>query len=250
MIDLIDECGEDLSTFGFEVQKLSKYNITCNKLFIENSSQSRKLGFDKGHYFILNAPLLPDLMEKHYDILKKEIFDRMYFLCRQNKIKKSGKVLFVGIGNSQIVADSFGVRAVEKIAIQPFKKNNRRFKIMPNVFLNTGLNAYEVIRLVVEAFDIGLVVLFDSLATTSLSRLGCSIQFNDAGLTPGSALNNFGMAINRHSLNVPCISVGVPMMISSKSLGQERDIVLTDKDVEQQLSFLSQLLADVVDELF
>ena len=110
---------------------------------------------------------------------------------------------------------------------------------MPNVFANTGLNAYDVIRLIVEAFDISAVFLFDSLATNCLSRLGTSLQFNDAGLTPGSAMNNFGVAINKQSLHVPCISVGVPMMISSKSFGEKLDVVLTEKDAMEQVFVFS-----------
>lgn len=250
MSDLVDECGQDLSACGYETIELGKFDATCNRLFVQTSSQTKALGFDKGHYFILNAPLLPLLMNEHEKLLKDEILTRLRFLLKQNKIKKSDKVLFVGIGNPQIVADSFGVRAVEKIPISPFKKNNKRFKIMPNVFTNTGLNAYEIIRLVVEAFDISAVMLFDSLATTTLARLGCSIQFNDSGLTPGSAINNFGMPINRHSLNVPCIAVGVPMMISSKSLGAKREVILTDKGVDEQVEFLANLLAQVLDEVF
>lgn len=250
MSDLIDECGQDLSACGYETTELGKFSATCNKLFVQTAAQARSLGFERGHYFILNAPLLPLLMDEHEKLLKDELFTRLRFLLKENKIKKSEKVLFVGIGNPQIVADSFGVRVVEKIPISPFKKSNKRFKIMPNVFTNTGLNAYEIIRLVVEAFDISAVMLFDSLATSSLTRLGCSIQFNDAGLTPGSAMNNFGMSINRHSLNVPCIAVGVPMMISSKSLGEKREVILTDKGVDEQVEFLAELLAQVLDELF
>ena len=100
-----------------------------------------------------------------------------------------------------------------------------------------------------EAFDISAVFLFDSLATDNISRLGCSIQFNDAGLTPGSAMNNFGMAINKSTIGVPCFSVGVPMMISSKDLKAKKNIILTEKDAKEKVEFLSSLIADVIDEL-
>ncbi|MBP3431412.1 MAG: GPR endopeptidase, partial [Clostridia bacterium] len=198
---------------------------------------------------VLNAPKLPLLMEEHTDFLRAEIGYRLSFLMKENKIKKKDRVLFVGIGNPAVPADAFGVKTVEKISIMPFKKKNRIFKIMPNVFLNTGLNAYDVIHLIVEAFDIDTVVLVDSLATKNIARLGTSIQFNDAGLTPGSALNNFGMPINKGTLKVPCICVGVPFMISAKEIGAKRDVFLTDKDVESQVEFLSSLVAEVLDGL-
>lgn len=94
-----------------------------------------------------------------------------------------------------------------------------------------------------------LFFLFDSLATDSISRLGCSIQFNDAGLTPGSAMNNFGMPINKAALNVPCFSIGVPMMISAESLNCQKDIILTEKDVKEKVEFLSDVVAEVIDKV-
>ncbi len=250
MKDLIDECGKDLSAYGYETVPLEKFNATSNKLFIETKEQAQTLGFEKGHYFIINAPLLPLMMQEHKEMLEKEVASRLKFLMKQNKLSKNGKTLFVGIGNPALTADSFGVKAVEKIPLLAFKKNNRRLKLLPNVFSNTGFNAFEIVRLVVEAYDISAVVMFDSLATENISRLGTSLQFNDAGLTPGSAMNNFGSAMNRHTLNVPCIAIGVPMMISSKSLGQKRDIILTDNNVGAQVEFLSLLLAEVIDRLF
>lgn len=249
MIDLIDECGQDLTDCGYETIKLGKFDMTCSKLFVDNKHKAKKLGFDIGHYFILNAPKLSYLMDEHRDLLVAEIGCRLEFLFNQNKIKKKDKILFVGIGNPEILADCFGVFSVNKITIEPYKKNNKIYKIIPNTFSNTGINAYEIIRLIVEAFDISAVILFDSLATTNLGRLGCSIQFNDAGLTPGSAMNNFGMAINKSSLNVPCISIGVPMMISSKVFGAKREIILAEKDVKERLEFLSSVIAEVCESL-
>lgn len=251
MIDLIDETGQDLADCGYESVDLGRYGIVSNKLFVDSAEKSKRLGFDVGHYFVLNAPLLSVIMTEHREILKGEIARRLQFLLKKNKVKKRDKILVVGIGNPDIVADCFGVWTVNKITIQPFKKSNRVFKLVPNTFSNTGFNAYDIIRLVIEAFDIDAVVLFDSLATENISRLGTSIQFNDAGLTPGSAMNNFGKAINKNSLNVPCFAIGVPMMISSRFVGSKlkRDLILTEKDATEKVEFLSTLIAEVFDEI-
>lgn len=250
MSDIIDECGKDLTNCGYETVKLEKYSALASRLFVDSSTKSKQLGFDKGHYFILSAPLLDNLMDKHEKMLFDAISERVKFLLKETKFKKKQKVLFVGIGNPHITADSFGSEVINKIQINPFKKNNNIYKIVPNTFSNTGINAYEMIRLLVEAFDVGLVVLFDSLATANFERLGRSIQFNDAGLTPGSALNNFGMAINKSTLNVPCISFGVPTMINAQSLGQKRDQILTDKDIDAKIDYFSTLVSNVLGELF
>lgn len=248
MIDLIDECGEDLANLGYESVDLGKYGATSCKLFVESKGRAERLGFARGHYFVVNAPMLSELMREHKKMLVEELKTKFEFLLKSHKIKKNDKILFVGIGNPAIMADSFGTKVVDGIEIFPFKKKNRIFKLAPNIFANTGINAYDIIRVIVEAFDISLVVLFDSLATTNLERLGKSIQLNDVGLTPGSALNNFGHAINKQTLNVPCFSVGVPMMISAKSFGEKNDVILTEKDVEEKVVFLSSLVAEVMAE--
>jgi len=247
MLDLIDECGEELAQYGYETIDLGKFGITSSKLVIDSVGKAKKLGFERGHYFIVNAPLLSNLMPEHRPFLEPVIAERLAFVLKANKIKKTQKILLVGIGNPDLMADSLGQKIVNKISFKPYKKNNRIFKIYPNIFANTGINAYDMVRVIVETFDIGVVFLFDTLATKSVSRLGCSIQINDAGLTPGSAMNSFGVPINKNALGVPCISVGVPMMISSRDLGSNIEIVFTEKDVKEKVEFLSSLIAGVFD---
>lgn len=250
MIDLFDEASEDLASCGYETVDLRRFGATCSKLFVDSAGKAKKLGFGRGHYFILNAPKLSYLMDEHRDFLVEQVRQRIDFLFKENKIKKSSRILLVGIGNPSIIPDSFGTRVVEKIEIMPFKKNNRLIKLMPNIFANTGMKAYDVIHLVVAAYDIDAVILFDSLATKNLARLGKSIQFNDAGLTPGSAMNNFGLPINKGVLGVPCLCVGVPMMISSSVFDKKNEeIVLTEKDAEEKVEFLAGLIAQVMDEI-
>ena len=62
-------------------------------------------------------------------------------------------------------------------------------------------------------------------------------------------MNNFGMAINKSTISVPCFSVGVPMMISSKDLKAKPNVILTEKDVKEKVEFLSSLIAEVIDDL-
>ena len=250
MSDIVDECGKELACCDYQMQELDKYGIKVSKLVVDSNARAKSLNFDKGHYFVLTAPLLDNLMDKHFKIIKEAMQERVQFLLKENKFRKNKKVLLVGIGNPSIIADSFGSKVIEKIDICPFKKSNKILKIVPNTFSNTGINAYEMIRLIVEAFDVELVILFDSLATGNFERLGRAIQFNDAGLTPGSALNNFGMPINKSSLNVPCLSFGVPMMINSVDLNQKRELILTEKDAKEKIDFFAEVVSQVIEDIF
>lgn len=251
MLDLVDECGKDLKKCGYVTEDLGKYNATCSKLFIDTDGKSKRVGFDKGHYYILTAPLVLGLPEEHFNFLKVEIKKRIKLLFKLNKIDKNKNFLFVGIGNPKILSDSFGSKVIDKIEIKPFKEENNIFKISPNTFSNTGINAYEIVKLLVEAFDISVVILFDALVTTNLTRLGTSLQFNDAGLTPGSAVNKFGMAINQETLGVPCLSIGAPFMISAGDISKNcsRELILAEKDVEEKVEYLSRLIAEIFNEI-
>ena len=88
MHDLLDECGKDLKNFGYITEELGRFKATCSKLFIDTEEKAKKLGFEKGHYFILNAPLLLGLKEEHYKFLKAEIKNRVKFLLKENKISR------------------------------------------------------------------------------------------------------------------------------------------------------------------
>ena len=249
MSDLIDECGKDLSGYGYLSQKLGRFGATSNKLVVESSGKAKELGFGKGHYFVINTPLLSNFLEEHKKMVEDAVFSHLQFLFGKCKIGRRGKILFVGIGNPNIEADAFGNFVVEKIEIGAYDKNNRIIKICPNTFSNTGINAFDITKILVEAYDISVVVLFDSLLTNVLARLGCSIQINDAGLTPGSAMNNFGKQISKDTLGVPCISIGVPMMISSLSFDQKQEVILTEKDALQKLGFWSDVVSSVFNKM-
>ena len=69
MKDLIDESSEDLTVYGYETTNLKKFGMTCSKLFVETNAKAKKLGFDKGHYFILNTPLLSEFLELDDNLL-------------------------------------------------------------------------------------------------------------------------------------------------------------------------------------
>ena len=55
MFDLIDECGKDLSEYGYKVKALPKGRACLAYLNVDSIQKSKSLGFDKGEYFILDV---------------------------------------------------------------------------------------------------------------------------------------------------------------------------------------------------
>lgn len=249
MIDLIDECAADLHNLGYELTENGKYSLSIGKIDVESDAKSEKLGFDKGSYMIFNCPLLHRLGADCLDYVSSEVGKGLKKLFRKHKLTKRSRVLIVGLGNPQILADALGNKTLSYIDLDVFRRASRVFKFEPNIFLNTGINSFDLIHMLAIWLDVDAVVAIDSLGTDSISRLTCSIQINDAGMTPASAVNNLGNKICSASLGVPCISIGIPtMLINQKTT--KKDIILTPKDIRIELEDLAILLARALDFIF
>lgn len=242
MIDLIDECAEDLQKLGYEHVECGKHSLSIGKIDVDSDAKAKRLGFDKGSYMIFNCPLIHKLGEECAEYVSIEVGKGLKKLFRKHKLSKKSRVLIVGLGNPQILADALGSKVLSCIDLDVFRRASRVFKFEPNIFYNTGINSFDIIHMLALWLDVDLLVVIDSLATNSLSRLTTSIQINDAGMTPASAVNNFGKKICSDSLGVPCISIGIPtMLINSKNAA--KDIILTPKDIRAELNSLAKILA-------
>lgn len=249
MIDLIDECAADLQRLGYEQIESGKYSLSIGKIDVLTDEKSQQIGFDKGSYMIFNCPLLHKLGHDCVDYVTNEVGKGLKKLFRKHNLTKKSRVLIVGLGNPQIAADSLGNKTLSHIDLDVFRRASRVFKFEPNIFVNTGINSFDVIHMLAIWLDVDAVVAIDSLGTNALSRLTCSIQINDAGMTPASAVNNLGKKICSASLGVPCISIGVPTMLINHKIGK-KDVILTPKDIHSELETLGRLLSQALSFIF
>ena len=79
----------------------------------------------------------------------------------------------------------------------------------------------EWVRGAAERVKPGAVVLVDALAARELGRLCNTVQMSDTGLVPGSGVGNHRMSLDRESLGVPVISVGVPTVVEAETLARD-----------------------------
>ena len=245
MIDLIDECGKDLKLSGYHVFRDKLYGIEVADLCVENKKQEKMLGFGMGDYVIISSPLTHMLDRQCHDYVSKIISRNLQNMLKKQKIKRGEKVLIIGLGNPDVLGDSLGIKTLEKIKISPFEKKNYVYKFAPNVFLCTGIDSFDIIHMLAIWLGVDYVIIIDSLATTNIKRLSVSIQINSSGLTPGSAMHHKGKKISRESLGVPCFAIGVPLMFLAGSAidGAGEDLVLTPKDIHENLDTLSYIIA-------
>lgn len=250
MFDLIDECGKDINGGNFKKQTLFDGLLQHSTLKIENKKQSEEFSLDEGEYHIFNLPSLYD--EEFYAgrVLQKELVKVIKRLLKHEGYQKGDGVLIVGLGNSDVEADRLGKEVFDRIDINPLKNKDRVYKFCPNIFFLTGINAIDLTKMLVERFEIGVVILVDSLTTASISRLGTSFQVTSAGLTPGSGVHRFGKKISKQSICARTISIGVPFMINSSSFsGIEDEMLLCPKDISSNIALAGEVIAGAINEV-
>ena len=246
MIDFIDECSYDFQRLGYKKNKAKKYNIELLSLSVNNDKDSKNLGFDKGDYYIINSPLVNYLDKKCFDYTSQLLKERLNFLIKQYRIKLSKKTLIVGLGNPEIWSDRLGVEVCNNLNLQLLNKNV--FKFCPNVYFETGIKTFDLVESIAKRLNCGFIIVIDALCTNSISRLGCSFQLATSGMTPGSALSMGNKKICQAELGIPCFSIGVPFMINTQSFRFKHDIMLSPKDIKENVKNVSYIISKAIEE--
>ena len=85
----------------------------------------------------------------------------------------------------------------------------------------TGIETGEYILSVVKRIRPNVVVAIDALASRKLERLGCTLQISDTGISPGAGVGNHRTRINKETIGVPVIAIGVPTVVDVQTLASD-----------------------------
>ncbi|MGM9612226.1 MAG: GPR endopeptidase [Butyricicoccus sp.] len=180
---------------------------------------------------------------------------------------ENAPILVAGLGNRQITPDAIGPRAADYViatrhltAHEPelFASWRPVSALAPGVLGQTGVETGEVLASLVKTIRPAAVIAVDALAAGSLSRLTRTVQVASAGIVPGSGVENARTALNRETLGVPVIAVGVPTVVDGTTLahelarasGLEHDalrtpahpMIVTTRDIDREAADLSRLI--------
>lgn len=147
-------------------------------------------------------------------------------------LPKEGAVLAAGLGNRAVTPDALGPLAAEKIlATRHIKGELARVTglgelrpvavVSPGVLGCTGMEAFEVLKAVADEIKPAAVVVVDALAARSPSRLGCTVQISSAGISPGAGVGNSRPRIDRSTLGVPVVCMGIPTVVDAATLAHD-----------------------------
>ena len=180
------------------------------------------------------------------------------------------EAMVAGLGNREITPDALGPRVVSSLVITRHMDKELRqalanirpvSALSPGVLGITGLETSEILRGVVDRAQPSFLIAVDALASRSLSRLCTTIQLADTGITPGSGVGNARSGINKDTLGIPVIAIGVPTVVDAKTIaadimeeteqGINRDklqsykggLMVTPKDIDSQIRMISRIIA-------
>ena len=208
----------------------SEYCTVC-RLNIQTDEDSQKYGREKGHYVTVFCEKIwlmdNEAIESMAYTVSHELEKMLFSLCQKNVSEE--KVLVVGLGNPDMTSDAIGPFTVRQMMVTRhlggiYKKifGDKRVTnvsaLAPGVLSQTGIETVEIIKSTVESVRPDAVIVVDALAARSCERLGSTVQLFDNGISPGSGVGNARKAIDKKSIGVPVIALGIPTVVDSSTL--------------------------------
>ena len=236
--------------------------VAVTRIALTTDDAAARLEKRKGRYVTLDAPELSarplDLFERVSRALSNELSRLMEGLgtCEN--------VLVVGLGNRAITPDSLGPRVVESIYVTRHIKQympdalpgpvRAVSAVAPGVLGVTGVETMEIVRGVVEHCKPDLVIAVDALASRRAARISTTVQLTDAGISPGAGVGNNRTGLDRETLGVPVIAIGVPLVVFATTISQDTISLLADEtglhnDEERLKELAAKVIAEHIGEL-
>ena len=178
-------------------------------------------------------------------------------------LPEEGPVLAAGLGNQAMTPDALGPRSLDHLLVtrhlgEALPQLRPVAGLGAGVLGTTGMEVAEWVRGAAEQVGPAAVIVVDALAARDLERLCATVQIADTGLVPGSGVGNHRMALNRETLGVPVISVGVPTVVDAETIardllgeagavpkalnGRGRRFFVTPESIDQKIRDLSKVL--------
>lgn len=240
---------------GVIVHECMKGKIKLNRLEVINNEGEKIIGKSIGNYITIEAPNIK------YDI---DEFENACELCaaeidKMVNITPETTTLVVGLGNRDMTPDALGTSVVDEIMVTNHLKQQYRrafgsgvssvCAIAPGVMGTTGLETVDTVKSLVDKLHPDVVIAVDALAAADLSRLCTTIQLSDAGIQPGSGVGNNRKGLNKSTLGIPVISVGVPTVIDAYNIcdieipEDVAPMMVTVKDIDLVISKMASAVA-------
>ena len=241
------------------------YQVTTVDILDEQGASS--LGKPVGSYVTVQLDALARREEDAFGRAARAIAAELNGLL---KLPEEATCLVVGLGNRAITPDAIGpgvadhtmvTRHLVEQAPEHFGSFRPVAALAAGVLGTTGVESGELVKAVAEKIRPGYIIAVDALASRSMDRVCTTVQLANTGIVPGSGVGNHRAALNRETLGVPVIAVGVPTVVDAGTLaadilaeaGQEgldpealagagEGLMVTPRDIDQRVADLVKVI--------
>lgn len=223
-----EEDNVEIKGVRIEEESAEEGEIRITNVVIETENGAKIMGKPKGTYITLEASNLNEQEEGYHREVSEQLARVLQRLIPKQEMPVS--ILVAGLGNREVTPDALGPRVVDNLMITrhiirefgkyAFGKQeiNPISSIVPGVMAQTGMESLEIIRGVIQETKPDCVIAIDALAARSTKRLGRTIQITDTGINPGSGVGNHRHGLNRESLGIPVIAIGIPTVVDAATI--------------------------------
>ena len=247
---------------GVEAWSETREGFPIETVHILDQRGERALGKPAGRYVTLTMDGLLRREEDAFPRAARAVGRELGQLL--DRSAPGGLALVVGLGNRAITPDAVGPKVHEHTLVtrhlveglpEHFGSLRPVASLSAGVLGTTGMESGELVQAVCRDLKPACVIAVDALASRSLERLCRTVQLSDTGIAPGSGVGNHRQALDRETLGVPVLAVGVPTVVEASTLaadllgqedlpplGEGRDLLVTPKDIDSQVDDLAKVI--------
>jgi len=244
-------------------QRGKAFGIT--EIIIDSDAHGAAIGRGKGRYLTLER-LEPNQAADALRAQTEELAQEL-----RQFLPEEGAVLVAGLGNADITPDALGPQTAGRVLATrhlrrelqedspetAYLRDLRQVSVLANGVLGqTGIETAELIAALRGTVQPACVIAVDALACSDLSRLGTTVQISDAGISPGSGVQNRRAELSCRTLGVPVVAVGVPTVVDLHTVVRQAagedvplsetafpNMMVTPRDIDRLLHHAARLLA-------
>ena len=229
----------------------SDEDMLITKVKITTKEAEEALQKPQGIYVTIESSKLKEDYENVHEKIAKKVSETIKEL---GNLIAGDTVLVVGLGNWDVTADALGPKVISDIEItrhlleympEYVVPGTRPVcAVSPGVLGTTGIETGEIIKGIVEKIRPNLIIAIDALASRKMERVSTTIQISDTGITPGSGIGNKRNAIDKETLGVPVIALGVPTVVDAATIANDTLELMIGKLKEEKSE-----IADAIEKM-
>ena len=255
---------------GVRVEETLKQGFLLTSVQVDTPEGSKALQKPQGVYHTINLAGVGRREDGAFPRAVNVLADLIRPLLPPGK----GPVLVVGLGNRAITPDAVGPKAADHtlvtrhlVAMAPDHFGSFRpvAALAAGVLGTTGVESGEIVQAVAAKISPQAVIAIDALCARRVERLCATVQVSDTGISPGSGVGNHRFSLDKESIGVPVIALGVPTVVDGATLcadlveeaGGEPDLhalakgtgaslFVTPQDIDQRVEDMAKVIGYAV----